>query len=95
MGKGEGIVKSIARFATRHIDGKKGETDLFLGVMFKCSTKALKPDHVYEIREILDELVIVDVGPCSDPKAWNYDVNVILECHTHEIFTTKKENENK
>ncbi len=81
---------TIARFSTTHIDGKPGETDLFLGVMFKGKGKALMPDHVYEIRNILDELIIVDMGACADPTAWNHDISTVLDCR-EQVFCTRQE----
>ena len=84
-------MKTVARFTTRHVDGKPGETDLFLGVMMKACSKVLKPDTVYEIRDVLGELMIVPVGPIANPKVWNYDVSTILDCHTEEMICTKDE----
>jgi len=59
----------VARFLVRS-DG------LFLfGTPFKGQT-ALIPDHLYEIRELCNEMVIIDKGESVVPKShWNRPVN--------------------
>lgn len=84
-------MKTVARFTTRHVDGKPGETDLFLGVMMKACSKVLKPDTIYEIRDVLGELMIVPVGPVAHPKTWNCDVSTILDGRIGEVISTKDE----
>jgi hypothetical protein len=54
-----------ARFVIRPA-GLPGQGDLLLGAMFVMQNKQLlRPGIVYEIREILDELVIVPLGPAA------------------------------
>lgn len=81
----------IARFATRHLDGQPGATDLFLGLMLKSACSALKPDWVYEIREVLGELMIVPIGPCADPTAWNHEIGDIVVNYKESVFCTSSE----
>ena len=83
---------TIARFGTR--DGKRtGSVDLILGLtVFEGKYgKQLKPNHVYEIREILGELVIIEVGPCQQPNAWHRTIGDIIEDSPHEILMTADE----
>ena len=56
-------MKTLARFAIRPADNGYTRGDLILGAMFKeQDTDLLKPNHVYEIREILGVLTLVDMG---------------------------------
>ena len=56
-------MKTLARFAIRPADNGYTRGDLILGAMFKeQDTDLLKPNHVYEIREVLGVLTLVDVG---------------------------------
>ena len=82
---------TIARFATRHIDNKPDEVDLFLGVMFKEKSKYLQPDSVYEIQECLGELVIKRIGNSAIPTEWNKDISTILDYGIGGIITTIEE----
>jgi hypothetical protein len=53
------MMKTVARFVTRNSgDDKDG---LILGVRMNDST--LKPGTVYEIQELIGELMVVEVGP--------------------------------
>lgn len=55
-------MKTIARFITRPNSPKKdAQVDLIVGACFSSQTD-LKPGKVYEIREIMGELQIVEVG---------------------------------
>lgn len=76
---------TLARFVIR--PSTKGQGDLLLGVMIKTSG-VLKPDRVYELREVMGVAVLVDVGPSAirtDPKksllhcSWAWTVNDILD----------------
>lgn len=63
-------MKSIARFVRR--DG--GDEDgLLIGNMFKQGAKHFKPGYVYEIQEILGELVIKEVGKSCIPRRADED----------------------
>jgi hypothetical protein len=56
-------MKTLARFVIRPADSQYSKGDLILGAMFKeQDTNLLKPNYVYEIREILDTLTIVNMG---------------------------------
>jgi len=55
-------MKTVARILTR----LQGEGDgLFVGALFKGGTEFFKPNTIYEIRECLGELRIVEVGQAS------------------------------
>lgn len=56
-------MKALARFAIRPADDGYKQGDLILGAMFREQDgNLLKPNHVYEIREVLGVLTIVDMG---------------------------------
>jgi hypothetical protein len=56
-------MRTLARFAIRPADNKYEKGDLILGAMFdEYSTNLLKPNHVYEIREIEGVLTLADMG---------------------------------
>lgn len=56
-------MKPLARFAIRPADDAYATGDLILGAMFRDqSSGLLKPNHVYEIREVLGVLTLVEVG---------------------------------
>jgi hypothetical protein len=55
-------MKTVARILTR----LQGEGDgLFVGALFKGGTEFFKPNTIYEIRECLGELRIVEVGQAA------------------------------
>lgn len=91
MSKSPAPLGTIARFATRPIDGKPDQSDLFVGIMLKHQGPALRPGFVYEIQNVLDELVIVPVGPSAEPSAWNHTVNEVITSHREEVFCTTNE----
>jgi hypothetical protein len=76
---------TVARLTIRPTSD--GEGDLILGNMYKTQGSVLKPGRIYEIRECLGELLIVDVGPSAiKAKAqgrlgvgWENSVNDILQ----------------
>lgn len=92
-------MKVIARFVTRPTgkDGK-GPPDLILGAAFKGAESHIKAGKIYEIRELLDELIVVEVGPAAigwthktsliGKVSWTNDVNYILEMsRRHHLLT--------
>ena len=90
---------TLGRFVVRPQDGG----DLILGSMYKHQI-GLLPGHIYEIREVLDELVLVDVGKAAigmtqkDSKItpnWGWDANKILECGGNRYLLTEKEVESE
>ena len=95
-------MKAVARFVTR----LQGEGDgLFIGALM--SQGVFKPNTVYEIREILGELSIREVGmACGagpnncvsnnvvDGKAmfhWACEIGHIIAMHGRHMFLTLKE----
>lgn len=90
----------IARFTIRP-EGDKGS--IILGAMFNLPSaqQALKAGIIYEIREIMGELVVVEIGESElqldanrTSVSWNHSVNDILECGGKYIFLTKDEIDN-
>jgi len=83
------MVKSIARFVIR--PDEKGQDDkLILGCSFNSGV--LKPGFVYEIQEILGQIMIREIGPSScgysqeNTKggiSWCNDANQIIHGGTH------------
>lgn len=59
-------MNTIGRLVTRPANDEKTQTDIFVGVLSKSQT-FLKPDTVYEIQEILGQLIIKEVGPSILP----------------------------
>ena len=56
-------MQTLARFAIRPADNQYDKGDLILGAMFReQDTSLLKPNHVYEIQEVLGVLTLVDMG---------------------------------
>lgn len=56
-------MRALARFAIRPADDAYATGDLILGAMFRDqSSGLLKPNHVYEIREVMGVLALVEVG---------------------------------
>ena len=97
-------MKTVARFITR----LQGDGDgLFVGTLMKGGVGVLKPNTVYEIREILGELAIAEIGRgigagsdnCitnsmadgKNPFHWGQDIGSIIECHGSALFLTHEE----
>jgi hypothetical protein len=56
-------MQALARFAIRPADDGYTSGDLILGAMFRDqSSGLLNPNHVYEVREVLGVLTLVEVG---------------------------------
>ena len=94
MSKGTDQFPTVARFSTRQ-SSEPGKTDLFIGIVFKNAAHLLKPDTVYEIKDMSlmggEELFIVEAGPIGNAIAWSRDVNSIVRDHDKRIFCTKDE----
>jgi hypothetical protein len=91
-------MKTLARFVIRPAKGKRG--DLILGLMFKDQSPELRPDRIYEIRDILGALTIVDVGESAIKthgknsviqESWGWSVNDILNQSAGRFILTKAE----
>jgi hypothetical protein len=84
---GGGSTKTVARFVIRK-DGLPMTGKIFDG-------KVLKPNRIYQTEEVLEELIIKDVGPSTIqdkqfyPGApnWGYDFNWIFENYKEFIMT--------
>ncbi len=90
-----------ARLVTRDAGGNDG---LVLGVRFK-GAELLRPGRVYEIRNVMGELMIVDVGPSAVKPlmpdydglsyrlecCWGNSAGHLLECHSKQVFLTEEE----
>jgi hypothetical protein len=75
-------MKTLARFTIRpHEDGKG---DLILGALYKAqNADLLKPGVIYEIREVMGELQIVDVG--ASAIRLNMNLGPIHVCWQHSV----------
>ena len=89
-------MKAIARIITR--PDENNQTELIIGTCFK-KQKALKPNRVYEIIQILGELIICEVGESVIGKTlkdghsnvcWGTDVNTILETGIQNWLTIEE-----
>jgi hypothetical protein len=95
---------AVARFVTR----LQGEGDgLFIGVLMTGGLEHFKPNTIYEIREVLGTLQIVEVGQAcgagsdncvSDkmsehmtPFHWAQDIGNIIACQGKYMFLTLEE----
>ena len=89
-------MKTVARFVTRRAS-KPGtspeQTDVFIGVMAKADAHLLKPNTVYQIREIMGELMIEEVGPSVMDTGvtgftWGKDMSALMrECGSYMYLT--------
>lgn len=94
-------INTIARFATRgtELDGT-GAVDLILGAAMKTNN-VLKPNTIYEIREILGSLVVVEIGlsaavvePNTADKPnniWACGIDMVLTCYRDRWLLTLDE----
>jgi hypothetical protein len=94
--------KSVARFITR----MQGEGDgLFIGSVFQGGKELFKPNTVYEIRDVLGTLTIVEVGEGQGTNSgsgevynspgvlfhWGQEIGNILDSWHKYIFLTRDE----
>lgn len=93
------MISTIARIVTRPVDAKRKEVDLFIGVAIK-GQKELKPNRVYELREVLGEIMLVDLGPSaigldqSDSVLatnWSHGIGNVLGSAGNSVVLTKDE----
>jgi len=65
---------AIGRLLTRGSDNTNTQVDLIIGASFKnrAGVEWLKPDRIYEIRECIGVLTLVDIG-ASEVKQPNYE----------------------
>lgn len=94
-------INIVARFATRatELDGT-GPVDLILGGAMKTNT-VLKANTIYEIQEIMESLVVVEIGPSAaiiepddldTPKnIWACGLNMVVECYRDRWLLTLDE----
>lgn len=95
-------MQTIARFITRA--RKDGSVDLILGNALKSNT-VLKPDRVYELREIMGEILVFDIGECivQDPSnqngepparlSWALNIGDLVDEGGKTLWLTKREKE--
>jgi hypothetical protein len=100
-------MKTIARLLTRF----QGEGDgLFIGALFKAGEGVLKPNTIYEIKDIMGVLTIVEAGRatgaghenCSGTKCndngiqfhWSTSIANVID-HGASIFLTEEEYKNQ
>lgn len=98
------MITTLARLITRLQDDNDG---LFIGSLLKGGKDYFKPNTVYEIRDIMGTLTIVEVGQgsgagprnCASPKlhengttfSWNMKVGNIVEDEQKHLFLTLDE----
>lgn len=100
-------MKTVARILTRlQGEGDGNEDGLFIGVLFKGGLDYFKPNTIYEIKETLGALTVVEVGRatgagpnnCSSRNLdyskvqfhWSSDIGHVIG-HGAGIFLTEKE----
>lgn len=98
------MINTVARFVTR----LQGEGDgLFIGSLLKSGQGVLKPNTVYEIRDVMGVLTIVEVGQgvgagsdnCvsnmmsegKTPFHWACEIGHIIGCYGKIMFLTYEE----
>lgn len=98
------MISTAARFVTR----MQGEGDgLFVGTLFKSAQGVLKPNTVYEIRDVMGTLTVVEIGQgvgagqdnCvsnmmsegKTPFHWGSDIGHTLARHGGIMFLTYEE----
>jgi len=83
----------VTRFVTRGTGPKgKGRVDMIIGTAPKKGESFLKPDTVYEIRMIMDEPTLVEVGKSSmDHNMWGHDISTLVECYRERLLLTADE----
>lgn len=85
------MIKPIARLVFRGSDKKDG---LILGVSLK-GHKFFKPNTVYELREVLGEITIKEVGKswlgANGRKEWARTIGDIVEIHGRKTYLTREE----
>lgn len=88
----------LARFTVRPTDKNDGPGDLVIGVMLKKQNNLLRPGRIYQISDIMDTLMIKDVGPsaigydrnysCIEVN-WMHSIEQIL-CSGHWLLTANE-----
>lgn len=89
-------MKIIARFATRGDgpDGTTGTVNLVLGCGYKGNT--LKPNTIYEIREIMGELTVVEIGPGAartkeiPHNLWDLSISQVIHYRDRWLLTLEE-----
>ena len=94
-------MNTVARFITRPSATGSTKPDIGVIAFFRNNT-TITANKVYEIREVLGELVIVEIGDAvlagETPKdryyhaSWGQDVSTILD-YGKSVFLTKDEHE--
>lgn len=98
------MFNTVARFVTR----MQGEGDgMFIGTLMQSGRAAFKPNTVYEIRDVMGVLTIVEVGQgvgagsdnCvsnmmsegKTPFHWCCEIGYIIDCYGKIMFLTYEE----
>lgn len=97
----------IARFVIRPANNEKTVGDILIGALSKFQS-ALKPDTVYEIEEILGQLIIKEVGQSIVPMnkkdktegkihdyntSWNSRIDHVMEIYGNKLLISNDEYE--
>jgi hypothetical protein len=89
----------LGRFVIRPKGDGKG--DLILGALTTAQGEFLKPGVIYQFKEILGTLMVVELGPAAIgdkvvpdkpvtrlmPVSWMSDVGIILNCGNRHLLT--------
>jgi len=84
-------LRRIARLLVRGADKKDG---IIIGVAFKGSRDVLKSGTIYELREVLGEIMLVEAGPAlcdGTPKSPGYGVDLSRLVEENMFYLTKAE----
>jgi hypothetical protein len=99
----ESSMRTLARFTIRPADESPDKGNLIIGALFKQQSPLLAPGRIYEVRLVLGEMVIADVGPAAIEQSgqglvgacWNQDVNQILSVTQGAYLLTRSEAYNR
>jgi hypothetical protein len=88
-------MRRICRLVVRDTDDPND--GLIIGAKLKGTDNPLEPGDVWEIREILGELVLKKIGkshiPARGEYSWNVDISDLLLYEKQYLFLTKEEYE--
>ena len=75
-------IQTVARFVTRD-GGGEAEDGLLIGGLLRAGRAFFKPGYVYEIQEVLGELLIKEIGEgkpreVQNACCWNNEIGSVL-----------------
>lgn len=84
-------IRTLARLFVRGCDKKDG---IIIGVAMKGSRDVLKPETIYELREVLGTIQLIEIGPAlceNKPRAPGYGVELSRLVEENMFYLTKAE----